>query len=163
MHYLILSAILFLSLTLESTLFDQLTFYGVKPDLLLVLVLFYGLFRGSISGAKLGFFYGLAEDLLLGRFVGLNAATKMLVGYLIGLGERRFFKNNLILPILVVFGGTLLSHFMYTLLFSLISGYGQFILFRQYALPLAVYNAIMGLIIYKPFTKYLTKETLRVK
>lgn len=163
MHYLILSVILFLSLTLETTLFDQLTFYGVKPDLLLILILFYALFRGSVSGAKIGFFYGLAEDLLLGRFVGLNAATKMLIGYLVGLGERRFFKDNLILPVLLVFGGTLLSHLLYVSLFTLISGYGQFVLFRQYALPLAIYNVIMGIFIYRPFSKFLMKEFIRIK
>ncbi|MFA5535823.1 MAG: rod shape-determining protein MreD [Bacillota bacterium] len=158
MHYFILAVLLFLSLTLETTVFDLFTFYGAKPDFLLILVLFYALFRGSIAGAKIGFIFGLAEDLLLGRFVGLNAATKMLIGYLAGFGERKLFKDNLILPLLVVFIGSILSHLIYIFFFSLVSGLNQFILFRQFALPLAAYNSLMGFIIYKPFSKYMTRE-----
>ena len=163
MHYFTLAILLFLSLTLETTFFDLFTFYGVKPDFLLILVLFYSLFRGSIAGAKIGFIFGLAEDLLLGRFVGLNAATKMLIGYLTGFGERKLFKDNLILPLLVVFGGSVLSHLIYISFFSLVSGVNQFVLFRQFALPLAAYNSLMGLIIYKPFSSFVTKEFTSIK
>lgn len=163
MHYAILSAALFLSLALGATLFDELTFYGVKPDLLLVIVIIYALFRGSVRGAQLGFLYGLAEDLIMGRFVGLNAASKMLVGYMIGWGERRFYKENFLVPIATVFLGTIVSHFLYALFFTIVSGKGQFAYFRQFVLPLALYNTIMGLAIYKPFTGSLTKGLLRIQ
>lgn len=162
MHYVILGAILFLCLTLEATLFDELTFYGVKPDLLLVLVIIYAFFRGSVRGAKLGFVFGIAEDLLMGRFVGLNAASKMLIGYLIGWGERRFYKDNLLVPIIIVFGGTIVSHFLYLAFFTVVSGKGQMLAFKQFTLPLALYNTVMGLLIYKPFARSLTHGLLRI-
>ncbi|NLC76806.1 MAG: rod shape-determining protein MreD [Clostridia bacterium] len=162
MHYLVLGAYLFLSLTLEATLFNNLTIWGVKPDLLLILVIIYALFRGSVPGAQLGFFYGLVEDLLLGNFVGLNAAGKMLVGYGIGWGEKRFFKDNLFVPVFTVSVGTVAFLFLYVLLYSIVSGTGHFTAFRQMALPLALYNTLIGTVVYKPLARSLTDGLLRI-
>lgn len=155
MHYVILGAALFLSLALEGTLFNSLTVFGVKPDLLLILVIIYSLFRGSIPGAKLGFVYGLAEDLLFGNFVGLNAASKMLVGYAIGWGERRFFKDNLLVPIMSVLVGTLGFLAIYLLLFSFVSGGKYWTAFSDMVLPLCFYNTLLGSLIYQPLSRWL--------
>ncbi|HHW07704.1 MAG TPA: rod shape-determining protein MreD [Clostridia bacterium] len=161
MHYFILGAALFLSLTLEATLFNHLTLAGVKPDLLLVLVIIYSLFRGSAAGAKLGFVYGLVEDLLLGNYVGLNAACKMLVGYAIGWGEKRFFKDNILVPVFAVFTGTLGFLLIYFMLFSLVAGGGAWAPFSHMVLPLCAYNTLLGILLYRPLYRSLTEGLLR--
>lgn len=162
MHYGILGACLFLSLTLEGTIFNNLTLWGIKPDLLLVIVIIYGLFRGSVPGAQLGFVYGLVEDLLLGHFVGLNAASKMLIGYGMGFGEKRFFKDNIFVPVFTVFTGTIVFLFLYLSLYSLVSGISHLTAFRQMAIPLAMYNTIVGTLVYKPLARSLTDGLLRI-
>lgn len=162
MHYGILGACLFLSLTLEATVFTNLTLWGIKPDLLLIVVIIYGLFRGSVPGARLGFVYGLVEDLLLGHFVGLNAAGKMLIGYSMGWGEKRFFKDNIFVPVFTVFTGSIVFLFLYLLLYSLVSGINHFTAFRQMAIPLALYNTVVGTLIYKPLARSLTEGLLRI-
>lgn len=161
MHYFILGGALFLSLALQATLFDGLTIQGVKPDFLLILIIIYALFKGSVSGAGLGFVYGLAEDLLLGRFIGINAGVKMLIGYMAGWGERRFYKDNILVPIVTIFIGTMVSHFLYVLFLTIVSGKSQFMLFRQFFLLFALYNTFSGLFIYRPFARFLTKGPIR--
>lgn len=163
MAYVILGAALFLSLTLEATLFTHLTLHGIKPDLLLVLVIIFSLFRGSVPGAQLGFVYGLVEDLLLGNYIGLNAACKMLVGYVIGWIGKRFFKDNLLVPVLSVFTGTLGFLLLYLLLFSLVTGGSAWGAFSDMALPLCLYNTLLGLLLYRPLYRSLTEGILRLE
>jgi len=159
--YLVLGVALFLSLALEATLFNHLTLAGVKPDLLLVLVIIYSLFRGSVAGAGLGFIYGLVEDLLLGNYIGLNAACKMLVGYASGWGEKRFFKDHLLVPVLSVFTGTLGFLLLYLMLFSLVAGAGAWATFSRMVLPLCFYNTLLGTLLYRPLYRSLTEGLLR--
>ena len=64
-------------LILQSTLFSQLMIAGVKPDLLLILVIFNCLFQGHTK-AVLSVSLGLLEDLYLGSYIGMNALTKAL-------------------------------------------------------------------------------------
>jgi rod shape-determining protein MreD len=158
---LAMAVIFFISLSLQSTLFSDLSYRGVKPDLLAIIVIFYSLFHGTLSGAGLGFIYGLGEDLILGRFVGLNALAKGITGYVIGLGEKRVFKENFLVPLLVCFSGTVLCQVVYLLLLSLVSGENVWLRFKGVILPQALYNSLLGLLIYGKFAKSATRGILK--
>ncbi len=82
---------------------------GSVPDFLLILVVYNCMFCGPAWGGAAGFAIGLAEDLFLGRFIGLNALSKAIVGYLVGRTSKAIFKENLWVPILNVLWGTLLN------------------------------------------------------
>jgi rod shape-determining protein MreD len=84
---------------LEATLLEFFRMAGVKPDLLLLLLIFYSLEHGANRGAVLGMIYGLLEDLYEGRFLGLNALIKMLVGYAVGLGKDKLNRDNPLVPV----------------------------------------------------------------
>ncbi|MDW7674104.1 MAG: rod shape-determining protein MreD [Bacillota bacterium] len=125
MIYVGLFLLALVSLVLQSTVFSYLAIAGVKPDLLLIAVVFFSFIRGHRHGAVLGFCYGLLEDLVVGRFIGLNALIKMTIGFLVGLTEGKIYKENLIAPGLLV------------LLASIISGYLNLILLGIAGIPLA--------------------------
>jgi rod shape-determining protein MreD len=91
LKYLIITLYLLGSLVLQSTLLEEFKVAGVKPDLLLVFVVFWALFHGKREGAKMGFIFGLAEDLFMSKFIGLNILCKMAVGYMVGAMENKFF------------------------------------------------------------------------
>lgn len=100
-----MGALLVICLVLQATLFNHLTVAGVKPNLLLIIIVLYGLIYGKKAGV-LGFVYGLAEDLLTGRFIGFNAITKGLMGLLVGYLEPKLFKDHILVPVVVLLVGT---------------------------------------------------------
>lgn len=142
------------TLVLQSTLFTFFKIMGVVPDVLMVLVIFLALFTGPFKGGISGFIAGLLEDIVRGEFIGLNAFIKMCIGALVGLIERRVYKENFLVPTLTVLVGTLLGGVLFLLLshsfgleIPLASGV------RFIVLPMCLYNSIVGVFIYKPLYK----------
>jgi rod shape-determining protein MreD len=82
-------AVVLTALLLQASVINRLQLPGSGPDLLVLVVVAFGLAAGPTYGVVLGFFAGLAADVLppadhsLGRF----ALALAVVGYLAGLVE----------------------------------------------------------------------------
>lgn len=94
--------LLVLVLVIQATLLPLIAVNGIRPDLLLIIVVSSALLLGKEQGVGLGFFAGLLQDLASGNIFGLNVLSKMLTGYLSGIMERKVFKENVLLPVLAV-------------------------------------------------------------
>ena len=94
MRIVVLFFAAFLGIVLRDTVFNGLSVAGGKPDFVLILVVFFAIFRGSVQGGLMGAALGMMEDLMTGRFIGINALCKGLLGYLAGVSERNLYKNN---------------------------------------------------------------------
>lgn len=57
---------------------------GARPDAMLLVTMYIGVYRGSESGLITGFFLGLLKDILSGGLLGSNALSKGLLGHLTG-------------------------------------------------------------------------------
>jgi len=75
---------------------------GAKPDLILILVVWLGLVKGSNVGCISGFFFGLFEDGYSGMSLGSNALTKTILGFFCGLSGKRLYTQSLFSHILCV-------------------------------------------------------------
>ncbi|MGE5587453.1 MAG: rod shape-determining protein MreD [Clostridia bacterium] len=91
---------------LEMTVAPHVAIQGVKPDLVLVLVVLVGMFSGWKDAAIIGLGTGFVEDACSGQFLGLFMLTRTVVGVAAGLSYARVFQDRVIVPIvLVVLGG----------------------------------------------------------
>ncbi len=104
--------VLFLTVVLQSTLLNSITLIGVKPDLVLVLVILTSNYSGKIKGEIMGFSAGLAEDFLSLSPFGFNALIKTVVGYLGGATEGKIFLDPLVVPAVFVLIGTIIKAFL---------------------------------------------------
>ncbi|TDA70051.1 MAG: rod shape-determining protein MreD [Clostridia bacterium] len=146
MRLLGLVVLLVLGLGLETTVSLYLP---AVPDLLLVAVALEALFYGPRQGAVIGLLYGLIEDIYLGRYIGLNALVKTLVGYGIGWGENRIYRDNLLVPVLVLVTATLAANLLW-LLVALLVGWSlppAGVIWRQ-VLWQAGLNSVAALVVY---------------
>lgn len=75
--------------------------WGVKPDLLLLVVVSWNLLRGSGQGILWSVVGGLSLDLLWGGPFGFCTIALVSVGFLTGLGETNVFRVSLVLPLVV--------------------------------------------------------------
>lgn len=103
-------------LTLQSTLLAFLPIQSVRPDIVLILTLYLGLFYPPISGGILAVFMGFLMDLFSGNSFGLYTLSRPLIFY-----AAQFFKGRLYLESFV-------SQFLFVFIFGLVEGFLIFIL-----------------------------------
>ncbi len=85
------------SVILQIALVSRIPLLGSSPDLPLALVVSMALFRGSLYGELVGFTSGLFCDLFSdGPILGVQAFSKVLVGYGIGFVRGRLYSDNFI-------------------------------------------------------------------
>ncbi|KAF1085628.1 rod shape-determining protein MreD [Sporotomaculum syntrophicum] len=156
-----LSFLLFvlLAFILQTAAFNYIAIYGIKPDLVLILVILNGFLRGPREGAFLGFAAGILQDLVSGGYFGLNALTKMTSGYLAGLGEGRLYRDNRVIAAGLTWICTLGAQLVFQFLLLLVNVSVPVPAALAYViLPTAFYNALVVLLIYGYFYRYVQKD-----
>lgn len=150
MYWTIWLGILILCLVIQTVWGNILTIFEIKPDFLIVLIIFFA-FRHSASQAGIiGFIAGILQDSLSGVTLGVNAFTKLIIG-LIASSIKKVYAENLIT--------ISLSIFVFTIIHSLLFFAIQSIFVITIGIPtmnrillIALYNAILGILIY-PITR----------
>lgn len=149
MRYIMLAFLPFLALFMQSTIFRTFSLYGAIPDMILVLVVFYALFNGAHKAAVYGVLCGLMEDLYIGRFIGINAVSKGITAYITGRLQGSVFKENIIVGILGVIGGTVINS---GILFILsVTSFGVFNLDHSIFMDMCyqgIYNTLIAIPMY---------------
>ncbi len=159
MHILGLFLILLLSLVAESTLLVNLQIFGVTPDLVLVWVIILTLLWGPKRGTALGFVFGLVEDLFFAKYVGTNALAKMAVGLFIGGMEGKLYKDNILVPVIATFSGSVVYQFCIWILEIYL---GRMVEFNFILLlGFSLYNSFIAFIFYRRFYKSHTGRWLK--
>ncbi|RJX21195.1 MAG: rod shape-determining protein MreD [Ammonifex sp.] len=150
-----------LALLLEHTVLNFVRVAGVKPDLVLLIVVFNGILKGSREGAFWGFIAGLLEDFACGQYLGLHALSKLAAGYVAGLGDY-VYKESSVVAAAMVWGASLISGgLMYLLLLTLGITVGPADAFSRVVLPVAVYNGLLCPLFYHWFRRATVYGVLR--
>lgn len=150
MRYGALSAILVAMVFLEIDVAQFLSAFHVSPNLLVVAVVCFGLLFGVRIGLGAGVVAGLLIDLYFGHFVGMTVLSLGLAGMLAGLIEGKVFKENPFLPPLACALGSVINDLVQMLSMSTLGMSFSFASqFTHSIIPAAIYNGILGLIMYR--------------
>jgi rod shape-determining protein MreD len=82
---LTLAAIVVAAVLLETTVLAKVQVAGVRPDVLVLVVVAVAMASGPTAGAAFGFATGLVADLLVGQPVGVSALVYTAVGFAVGM------------------------------------------------------------------------------
>jgi len=144
---------------LQSSLLPHLSRGGLKPDLVVMLVISWGLLRGVQEGLLWAFIGGLALDLLSATPLGLSALILTLLTLLTSLGQKSIYRTSILFPLAVIF----LATFGYNL--ALLLGWqllGRPALwgetFLEVLLPTGLLNTLVMLPLY-PLLSWLHRRT----
>lgn len=164
MRFVILTISVILLTAVQSTWLAGMNLPGlVKPDMILVLVIGYGLYHGYYKGAFFGLIAGFFMDILSGGIIGIGALVKMAAGFTAGLLEKTIFKDNLLVPALAVFLGTIIFEtFNLLMLISFHANYRFSMLLVSAIFPMAIYNSLLAPILYYfllKMEKFLAEQT----
>lgn len=127
---------------------------GIKPDFMVLLVVFFALRRGPLYGLWVGFFGGILTDSGLGAeiqsngqmeyMIGLHSLTFSMMGYLTGKFARSAYQENFL---------SIMVYAFFLTLFTRIATYYIFLFFfhenANYSFVYtSVYNALMAPVVF---------------
>ncbi|RNC29944.1 MAG: hypothetical protein AWM53_00164 [Candidatus Dichloromethanomonas elyunquensis] len=124
-RYVIMLIIFMLCLTLPGTLFQYWSWGGIKPDLVMLWVIYIALHHRPVRAIAYGFSFGLIEDFYLGRYIGLNAISLAAAALLIGFLQQRWYRENIPLTMVLVLIVSILGQTL-IMLFAATSGLNWF-------------------------------------
>lgn len=88
---------------------NMLSISGVAPDLLLVLVTYVGFKRGGMQGQLIGFGSGMFQQFFSAALFGVYAFQFTVVGFVMGLTQRKVFSDNFVTAIVLAVLATLVK------------------------------------------------------
>ena len=155
-----LAVLILVTFLLQTTVFQFLSIASVTPNLLLILTWSFGLMRGKKEGLWVGFFCGLAIDLLYGNLFGFYALLYMYMGYISGFFYKVFYDEDIKVPMVLIAASDLVySLLVYVLQFLLRVRLDFPAYLRQIILPEMVYTMVLSLIVYRLLFKINQKLT----
>jgi rod shape-determining protein MreD len=80
----------------ETAFMDPVRFMGMRPELMLVAVLFFGLHFGVATGAETGLFAGVLKDMLSVSHFGVNTCLFVIAGSLAGYLRNKVMRENFV-------------------------------------------------------------------
>ena len=115
-----MALMIFIAAILQCSVFQWAEIASVKPNLLIILTVSFGLMRGRRSGLLTGFFCGLCCDLFFEGTLGFQALVYMWIGYFAGYFYRIFYDDDIKTPLLLIMAADLIygiSQYVFTFLF----------------------------------------------
>lgn len=138
---------------------DFLSFGGVSPDLLLLLVIWITMHEGQFIGLFFGFGIGLFLDIVSIDVVGTNALAKTVAAFVAGFFYEEG-KTNKIMGNYKFLGIVILSIFAHNIVYFFFylkpSEISFFTFFIRYGLAATLYTAVFG--VFMMFAKMKRKE-----
>jgi rod shape-determining protein MreD len=145
----LLAPLLALVALVQTTLVPLLPGGTARPDLLLIIIVAWGIVRGGGEAALWGLLGGLFLDLLSGVPFGLQTLGLAAIGLLADLMETNFFRSNVLLPLAAICIASVLYHIVEA---AALQTFGYPIDWEPYALgvilPTALANTILMPFIY---------------
>ena len=146
--YLLLPLFALLAIV-QMTLVPLLPFGQARPDLFLVIVVAWGIVRGSGEATLWGLGGGLVLDLFSGVPFGMQTLGLGALGLLADLMGTNFFRSNVLIPLAAILIATFLYHVMEA---AAMQSLGYQVLWEPFltglVVPAAVYNTVLMPLVY---------------
>jgi rod shape-determining protein MreD len=133
----------------QSTVLDYFRVFGVKPNLLVVFIICFSLIRGDMTeGAAVGFFAGLAQDMVTGKVLGLYSLLGMFLGLVLSSVNRRLYRDNVIVIIFFTLIASAIYESVLMLYVYVKQPFNLLEALRYRILPVTIYNSVVSILFY---------------
>ena len=140
--------LLLLAFIIQSTVVEHISIRGIKPDIILIILIYVSLRSGSMIGVILGFSIGLLQDFYgPPANLGLNALCKSLLGFGVGIGKEGLYKDSMLVLMLTL----VISYITHDIIYHIIDA--RFTLdavvswFVGVSLPSVFYTVVLSLLL----------------
>jgi len=146
--YFLMFPLLGIVAIIHSVVIPRFAIAHVRPDVMVIVVVVWALLFGGSSALLIGFMGGLWMDVLSGGPMGASSLSLMGVALVTGISYNRFFRSNLLVPMVSILLGTLTYSYLYwgilTLLDHRLPFWGTTL---RLILPAVLYNGAIMLLL----------------
>lgn len=147
---------------LQCSVFGNIAFTGIVPNLMIILTSSFGFMRGEKEGLIIGFICGLLSDVFFGGLLGFYALVLMYIGYINGKFCHIFYPQDIKLPLALIITSDLSYGVICYILMFMFRGKFQFsYYFTSIILPEALYTIVVTLFLYPIILKVNEKLEIR--
>ncbi|MBU1753727.1 rod shape-determining protein MreD [bacterium] len=154
MYWVSWIGIILLCLVLQTTIFGNfLCIGGIKPDLLLIVIVFFAFRREQLQSGIFGFICGIAEDSLSGGMLGMNAFVKTIIGMVTSI-IKQTYAEKFISIMLSIFLFTIVQEVLMLILKSIFATIVPDLLIVVKTIFIeSIYNMMLGGVLFLLFNK----------
>jgi rod shape-determining protein MreD len=136
--------LLILALFLQTSWTNAIALWEIKPDLIVLVLVFIGITRGQIEATILGFLSGCLMDVYNPEWMGVNALANTLVGFAVGYTRLGVVAEDLQVQATFFFLASLVRDLVYFLCYTFPDPIQAFYMVLRFGLGTAVYTALLG-------------------
>lgn len=137
-----------IALLLQTTLVETISIYQIKPDIVIIVLVFISFYDGKIAGTIFGFFAGWFQDIYSPEYLGLNTLCKSVMGFFIGCTSRGVIEESFVAQGIILFLATFCHDMLYFLIYSWGHMHDYLWYVFRYSLPTALYTTGVGLFLF---------------
>ena len=136
--------LLFLALLIQTSWADTIAVFGVKPDMVLLLLVYVGITGGQIEGTVFGFASGFLLDVYDPQAMGINTLANSVVGFTVGYSAIGVVSEDIRAQAVIIFLASLLRDVTYFVFASITQAVPAASVLLHYGLGTACYTACVG-------------------
>lgn len=157
-NYISMFIMIIVGFIFQTTIFRSLKIAGVSPNILVILTAIAGTMYGQYAGMFSGIICGLFVDLMYSSVIGVNIFIYAIVGFIIGMTNRIYIEDDIILPIMTIAVGDFIYGTLFYVLKFLLRGRLDLLEYlKNTIVPELIYTIIIGVFIFK-FAHWLDKK-----
>lgn len=142
--------LILISFLLQTTVLHYIELGGVIPNILLIITVYTGYINGRTPGIIAGLVCGFILDGQYGDLIGLYALIYMTIGYVNGLSNRIFYREDTMMPLVLVAISEIVYGVLVFVLEFLLRGkisLGYYL--GRVMMPELVYTLVVSIFLYK--------------
>lgn len=145
-----MAVLVVICLILQSAFCPMIAIASIKPNLLIILTVSFGLMRGKKTGMLTGFCCGLLSDIFFNSVIGFNALLYLWVGYFSGYFYRIFYDDDVKTPIFLISVTDLVYGVLQYFFMFLLRGRIQFFYYLgRIIIPEVIYTLLVTIFFYQ--------------
>ncbi|HEX8919740.1 MAG TPA: rod shape-determining protein MreD, partial [Chloroflexota bacterium] len=133
----------------QTSVADRFAINGVIPGIMLVVIVNWGILRGTDEGMLWALLGGLCLDVFTSWPFGTNTVALVIVASVVSLGQGTFMRTHVLLPPVTVFAATVLFYLIALFILASTQHSVDFLQALQTAvIPAALYNGALNVLIF---------------
>jgi rod shape-determining protein MreD len=139
--------LLILAFVLQTTWAHSLAIVQIKPDLLVLTLVYIALASGPLRATLLAFCFGFIQDTYAPANLGLNVLVKSAVAFAVGWSRSEIMSDNIAVQVAFVAGAVLVHDLIFYIGYSGLAWGDVPFFWLRYSLGSAVYTAALAAVL----------------
>ncbi len=148
-----------LALFLQASWVNTIAIFNIKPDFVLLSLVFIGISSGQIEATLLGFFSGFLIDIYNPEWMGANALANSVMGFAVGYSRVGVVAEDLQVQAVILFLASLVHDMIYFVVYAFSEPQNIALMILRYGLGTALFTAVLGVLLSAGFSRFFAGRT----